>query len=215
MKLFSKIALLCFLLISTSNLLAQLTVSPGLRAGVNLANVSADPDIGSESITGLLLAVPIEIGIGESFAIQPEIMFVQKGTRFEENILGSNDKIERRISQIDIPILAKFKFLNTDAFQAYVAAGPVFGFALSGKTKAEALGISGEEDLDFDEDDYNRLETLVSAGGGIGIPIGFGVIVLDVRYLFGITDVDDSDEFKVKNNGIQGGIGFMFSFGGN
>jgi hypothetical protein len=217
MKVISKIALLCFLLVSTSNLMAQLTISPGLRVGVNLANVSADPDfeIDTESIIGLIFAVPVEIGIGESFAIQPEVMFVQKGFKIEQNLLGFNFESQMIVNQLDIPILAKFKFVNTESFQAYAAAGPVFGYALSGKQKIEALGQSEEEDVDFDEIGYNRFETLVSVGAGAGIPIGPGVIVLDLRYLFGLSDLDDTEDVKVKNNGFQGGIGFMFTFGGN
>lgn len=217
MKVISKIALLCFLLVSTSNLMAQLSISPGIRAGVNLANVSVDPDLefDTKSNMGMIIAVPVEIGIGESFAIQPEVMFVQKGFKVEENILGLNFKTQMIINQIDIPILAKYKFVNTESFQAYAAAGPVFGYALSGKQKIEALGQSEEEDIDFDEFGYNRFETLVSVGAGAGIPIGPGVIVLDLRYLFGLSDLNDSEEdFEMRNNGFQGGIGFMFNFGG-
>lgn len=217
MKNISKLLLLCLLTSSSYSLMAQLSL--GLRAGANFGNVSFDPDDDFDpmSITGLIIAVPFEIAISENFAVQPELMYIQKGYGEEDSFQGQTFSIDLIINQIDVPVLAKYLFVNSETFSAYAAGGPVFGYALSAKGKSESNGDKEEVDLDWDDDlpDYNRFEVLVSIGAGAGLPVGPGQIVLDLRYLFGLTDLDGADDdFTAKNNGFQATVGYMIPIGG-
>ena len=49
-------------------------------------------------------------------------------------------------------------------------------------------------------------------GGGIGFPVGKGELGVDIRYILGLSTIDDSaDEADVKNNVININLYYGFS----
>ncbi len=127
---------------------AYTQIKVGIRGGIILANLDVDPtdtdDPDYKSITGFQIAVPVEIGLGSMFAIQPEIMYGMHGTRIDESFNDTEgglttvgfEKVDLRINTLEIPLLAKVKF-GSDEFKFHLLAGPSFGFGLSGKSKGE------------------------------------------------------------------------------
>jgi len=203
MKSLKKIIILpCLLLISVA-VSAQLSV--GLRGGVNIATQTFEADgfdISPDNIMGLTLAGILELGLTENFAIQPEIAFVQKGYQIDIEIFGTKSSIKNRVNHIDFPILAKYKF-GGEAIGAYVAAGPTFGYAMSG-----SITEDGDKEKYEDWEDYNRFEVGGSLGGGLR----FGKFFVDVRYLLGFTNLftgEDDEISKARNRGISLSVGFL------
>jgi hypothetical protein len=193
---------ICFIALSSS-LFAQI----GVRAGISIPNQNFEQDgveFSFDNNLGLTLAALFEIGISDNFAIQPELAFVQKGTKTKIELFGMTEESKLRINYIDIPVLAKFKF-GTESIAAYVAAGPTFGYAITGSTEENGDKTSFEDD---DWDGYNRLEIGANAGAGIGIPMDVGMIFLDFRYLFSLTNLSDDSDITYHNKGICISIGF-------
>lgn len=187
----------------SSSLFAQI----GVRAGITLPNQNFEQDgveFSFDNNLGLTLAAFFEIGISDNFAIQPELAFVQKGTKTKIDFLGTTEESKLRINYIDIPVLAKLKFGN-ESIAAYVAAGPTFGYAITGSTEEDGDKTSFEDD---DWDGYNRLEIGANAGAGLGIPLDIGLIFLDFRYLFSLTNLSDDSDITYHNKGICISIGF-------
>ena len=119
-------------------------ISIGLRSGFLLTSIDKSPlsegEPAPDIIAGFQVALPVEIALGEIFAIQPEIMFgshggVQKdknaGTLFGVTITETST-IKYQVSALEIPLLAKAKF-GSETLQFHVLAGPSFGFGLNGK----------------------------------------------------------------------------------
>ena len=201
MKLLKKLSLLTALLFVTSNLLmAQLSL--GVRGGINLAKeyveFSGESET-SDALTGLTLAGLIEIGMGEHFAIQPELVFVQKG--------GSNGDSDDdlTLNHFDVPVLLKYK-VGAESFGGYLAAGPTFGYALSGK-------FGDEKFEDDDWEGYNRFELGASLGGGLGLNLASGMVFLDIRYLLSLNNLSEDDEITIKNRGIGLSVGYLHTLG--
>lgn len=124
-------------------------ISIGVRAGMLINNMDMDiPDFNEEyefkSVTGFQFALPIEIALGEMFAIQPEIMYGSHGTRstinetFEE--LGftyiSEEDLTFRINTLEIPLLGKVK-LGSSKLKFNLFAGPSMGFGMNGEAKVK------------------------------------------------------------------------------
>ena len=63
-----------------------------------------------------------------------------------------------------------------------------------------------EDDIDFDE--WNRLELGAHLGAGIGV----GPLVIDVRYLLGISNLanDLPDDAEIRNTGFGAGVSLLF-----
>jgi hypothetical protein len=206
-----KVLVLCIGLLSlTTSVFAQLSV--GFRAGVNIANQTFEQDgveISPDSRLGITAAGLVEIPVSGGFSIQPEIAFVQKGLKFKFDFLGTTEEVETILNHIDVPILAKYNF-GSETVGAFVAAGPTFGYAISGKSKA-----NGEEDK-FDDGDwegYKRFEIGASLGAGVGANVGSGMLFLDVRYLLSLTNLAEEEGFTAKNKGISLSVGYKFPLG--
>src|SRR5688572_22267284 len=57
------------------------------KAGITLSRFSADGDDGQKSKVGLTAGVGFNLSVTKSFSIQPEVNFVQKGSRAEGEII--------------------------------------------------------------------------------------------------------------------------------
>lgn len=84
----------------------------------------------------------------------------------------------------------------------FLFGGPSFGYLLNGTDK-DMDGQTNDIDLDF----YKRTEFGAHVGGGIGL----GPVKIDVRYIFGLTDIfDDSQDIQITNSSLGAGVSFMF-----
>jgi hypothetical protein len=209
MKNLKRLSLLLALALIACQVQAQFAI--GLRAGANFANETIDPideDVDLKSITALNAAVVFEIGLGESFAIQPELALIQKGSKTVDDVL--NEDLELKFTNIEVPVLLKFRF-GSESFKAFITAGPTFGYLASGKY---TFGDESETLEGDDWDDINRLEIGASVGAGIGFGVGPGTLFLDGRYLLGLSDLDKTDDSKVTNKGIGLSLGYLIPLGG-
>lgn len=227
MQNFKKLIYCCFML----TLLSGVTYGQnafGGKIGIQLATWDGDEEIigdNLESILGFQLGAFFEIGITETFSIQPEFLFIQKGVKssIEETIFGETIKAEDAISlnYVEVPVLAKIDILKGEGTQFFIVAGPSFGYALSGKQKSK-LTASGTtetstDDIEFGDDDgFARFDISAALGAGVSIPAGPGRFILDARYLFGLSNLfdEDDEDFKVKNRGFGLTAGFAIPLGG-
>ncbi len=123
-------------------------ISLGFRGGILITSIDKSPledgEPKPENIPGFQIAVPVEIGIGALFAIQPEIMIGTHGGRQSTNndvtLLGirtvTSAEIKYKITTLEIPVLAKLKF-GSDVLKFHVLAGPSLGFGFNGKSNSE------------------------------------------------------------------------------
>jgi len=208
--------------------MASAQISVGLKGGVNFNNLHTTEALGelapdfyniSENNFGLVT----EYGITDHFALQTELNFIKKGFASKINldnteIFGLNlplgARAETKFSYVEVPLLAKYSF-GSKNFQAYLTAGPTFGYATSGRihTKARVLVDFdlGSIKINLDDINYNRFEIGAAAGAGISYTTGFGKFFADARYLHGFTELYDFPlvEEKIKNKGFGVNVGFM------
>lgn len=94
------------------------------------------------------------------------------------------------------------KFYVADGFS--FNAGPQVGFLASAKAKAEAQGVSAEEDI---KDQLKGIDFGLNFGVGYDLPLGLGV---DLRYNLGLSNVFDTDEAEAKNGVLQFTASYSF-----
>ncbi len=132
-----------------------------------------------------------ELGLSESFAIQPELLFSTQGASFEEDGVEA----DYNLSYLTLPVLAKVKI--GEVFNIH--AGPQFGLLLSSEAK---FG-----DLEVDTKDENKsVDVGVAFGIGADLPVG---LTLAARYNLGLTDIAEENQGEaVKNGVIQISVGY-------
>ena len=139
----------------------------------------------------------VGIGLNGAIAIQPEVMYAQKGLKGRDPFAGSPFKFN--LDYIDIPVLVR---VGPPGFK--VLAGPSFNFNIRAKGTEE-----GEADEDF-KDEIEPFE--------FGLVIGAGfygsILIVEGRYQEGLTNVAKSsfidDDESYRNRSFAALVGIRF-----
>lgn len=171
-------------------------VSGGVKGGVNFANLSFDPDEDEDldSRIGLIAGGFVTMPIGSVFAIQPEVLYAQRGAKSE--VEGGTGTL--KLDYLEFPVLAR---IGSDAFNVF--AGPSFNVKLNAEASFE--NDDDEEDSqDIDEEVKGSDVALV-----LGAAFGGRVFSIDVRATWGLTNInDDPDELaEVRNRSVAVMVG--------
>jgi opacity protein-like surface antigen len=183
---------------------AQINV--GLIGGLNLANLSVDPDPGIDlnNRTAFGFGGVLDFTLSDMLALHLEPMYLQKGSKLESG--GQEAKI--KADYLEIPVMFKYAFGNSTA-KPYVMAGPSIGILLSNK-----VTNGGEVDI---KDETKSTDFGVGFGAGVSFPAGSSSIFIEGRYTLGLTNVNDDPndpDTDIKTKGIQFFGGVTFPLGG-
>jgi len=181
----------------------------GLKAGVNISNLSGDDAGSPDSKTGFAFGGFFMYQFSPMFAIQPEAYYTMKGATDKMDFQGTTVDLTYTLDYIEIPVLFKFLIpIQGSGVKPAIFAGPFLGINTTAKVKAEFDGQSQEDDLT----DTKSTEFGLQFGGGIGFPVGKGELGVDIRYILGLSTIDDSaEEADVKNNVININLYYGFS----
>ena len=113
--------------------MAQFTL--GIKAGATLNKIEGKA-FKDEFNTGYHIGGFLELGLGDRFGIQPEVLFNQVTTRRDtafSNVFRPNVS-DIKLNYLSIPILLNYKLGNV----LYLQAGPQFGVLMSQDKKPAA-----------------------------------------------------------------------------
>lgn len=164
----------CFVFFSFSIAQAQeVGTRFGLKVGLNSANFGGDGD--TRTRFGYHVGPYLHVGVSESFAIQPELLYSTQGAE----VTANNVSRKQDLSYINLPVMAKIYVANGFNIQV----GPYVGVLL---------------DFDSHSDD-NSASVKVDYKGydfGVGLGLGYeftGGFNFGARYNFGLADISDID----------------------
>ena len=181
-------------------------LSFGLKGGVNVAEFSLKDQgatIPQSSINGFTFGAVLEVGITDNIFIQPEAVFIQKGSELNTSITN----LETNVNYLDIPVLLKIKLINTKLLDINLMGGPSFGLALNGE---ETTAGGQTVDINFGgENGLKRFDLGINAGAGVGVNLGSIGVFGDVRYLFGVSNISENANREIKNKGLNLSVGLM------
>lgn len=203
-----KSALLLFVFVLFSSLsLAQMQA--GLKAGLNLANLSGDDAGSPDSKTAFAFGGFFSYQFSPMFAIQPEIYYSMKGATDNMTFEGATVDITYTFDYIEIPLLIKFMIpIQGSNVNPAIFAGPHIAMNTAAKIKAEYRGQSEEEDID----DIKSTEFGLQFGGSVGFPVGNGELGFDIRYIAGLSTLFDVEgDPDVKNSVINFNLYYGFN----
>jgi hypothetical protein len=182
----------------------------GLKAGLNIANIGgsdADQLVGQslDTKTGFSGGVFFNYQFNNMFAIQPEAYYSMKGATY--SVSGADLTVS--LDYIEIPVLLKLIIpVEGSNIKPSIFAGPAIGFNTTHKMKVEVSGQSVEMDIP----DTKSTDFSLAFGGGIDFALGKGLLGADIRYILGLSTIDNSsDPWDVKNNVININVYYGFS----
>ena len=183
----------------------------GIMAGVNLAKISGDGTDALDSRTGWLGGVFVTFHLTNTFAIQPEALYSQRGASADA---GSGFDATIKMDYIDIPVLLRYDIPVVGPIRPFFVAGPAFGIQAKCAISGEGEGVSASVDCDqLNEDpeasfDPKTFDLSGVVGAGLDFRLGGHTLMLGARYQHGFSDVVKDASAKSRTWSIVAGLGF-------
>ncbi len=203
----------------------------GAKAGITLSQFSRTQPHITEKI-GLTGGIFAEYAFSDKFSVRVEGNYLQQGSRlvrfsdntrfgdFSEFAVFTTDN-HFTTHNVDIPVLAKYKFLSLGAMNLSLLVGPSIGINIGATSNFERtyhnsqtfLTVSGFEDI---SSEFERL--YYNAVGGVTGEINAGgkTYFVDLRYYYGITPAKKGysyvDLFDVQGDLTSYSIALSFGY---
>lgn len=185
------------------------------KAGLNLGNVKEkggggiNPDYNMNP--GFHVGMAIAFPINSWLAVEPAVLFDQKGAKYNQNLLGTDIDAGIRLNYIDIPVNLKFSQKMENDMRIFATAGPYLGIGLSGKIKGDVGGQKVDEKVVWGSGDdamYKRTEVGATFGAGVE----FSKIQVGISYDLGLsnTAASDGNDYSSKNRVLRFSLGYIF-----
>ena len=175
-----------------------------LSSEMNLSSDFSGFSFTNEARIGFSFGGFIEYDLTNQFSIRPELLYVQKGTRFHSSGSAADYDVNMNIimqnDYLELPVLLKLTLSSReDLIQPYIYGGPSFGYAIRSKIKGRAR-IDGESDTETEDfDGFKDFNLGLNVGGGIK----YKEASIEVRYQKGLDTAlkdDYSGGFDVREN---------------
>ncbi|MEZ0483261.1 porin family protein [Fibrella aquatica] len=179
---------------------AQNRVRTGIKGGLSASTLQfneVDFSNRKERI-GFHAGVFTQIPVGSAFAIQPELLYVNKGASTDYRALGQNGEASFNLNYVDLPVLATFKLGNAVELQA----GPYAGYLLNSGFSTTGAVNTG---LSLGTDQFNR----VDYGLAGGLNVYFGQVLLGVRYTQGLQQIANTTASRAIFDNAKNGVGLL------
>jgi len=212
---------LCAILISMAVLLTLASISAsaqgitdkGVKVGLNMSTLSSNFDIDFKSKLGFIAGGFLTFGLPGGLAFQPELLYSNKGAKYEERFDGDVAKLWIILNYLEMPLLVKYGFPMSGGSQLTpsIYGGPYGAYRLSGKSKIEFDGQTQTEDINSDE--MKTIDYGLVFGAGLDFPMGRGKITFDLRYSLGLANLAKNqvgEDEVTKNRSFQAMIGYGF-----
>lgn len=140
-----------------------------------------------KSMNGIQAGVSFQAGITPGFSLVSELYFMKKGGKLKADNPLTGGESTLRINTLELPVLARVHF-----GKIYMNAGPSLAYNFSGSWKIE--GQSTRLSFNDPTDGFKRLDAGIHMGGGFEFPMHQKRIALDIRYVYGLTNISHSEE---------------------
>jgi len=208
MKKLSIIALALSLSVITLTTRAQtMDAKFGVKAGGNLMMAGDFNVLGntytSKYVPGFQAGFFLDLPLSEKLSFMPEVLYAQKGGKFESTIGNTTGEIKTRVGYIDVPVLLSF---NATPMLSLMV-GPQASFVVNQSTKTYVNGV--ETAATSSTDDFRS----AIAGGVVGL--GYKItpkVNLNARYSMDFQSAanDDINQDKSRFSGFALSLGFGF-----
>lgn len=167
----------------------------GIKAGLNATKIDGK-SFKEQFEYNYLVGGFAEIGLGERFSINPEVLFSQASTTLSSTADASvfnKDQAKAKLNYLSIPILANVRL----AGPLHIEAGPQYSILMNSDENLLKNGESAFKSGDF------------SLAGGVQLRLS--KIRVSGRYVIGLDNINEAVvQEKWKKQAIQLAVGFAF-----
>ncbi|MGC9367219.1 MAG: outer membrane beta-barrel protein [bacterium] len=165
----------------------------GFKIGANVSSLPGGEEGDQSSIRGINCGIFYNYQFCRFFSIQPEIYFTSKGKEDIILSLGAHNNQPTVIYYVEMPILAKFTFLDHGSLKYNVFGGPYVSRFITGVTSIPYDQITGEEEelkLRGKVQDYDYGLTFGLQLDIMVIDFRRWMVSVDIRRTIGLKNID-------------------------
>ena len=209
MKRVLGITAIVFFFLNLSSVYAQLSLDTGLKVGANLSQIDAtnlDETTSTQQLQGYMGGIFVRLTLLGTFAIQPEINYMQKGGVFVEE---SGFRTTTLLNYVEVPVLGKINLFNLlGVIKTSVYGGVAFSKLIEAKTQFEVDDQVVEQDV---RELYNERDKSYVGGVDLQLDLKAINIILDGRVTLSQDNILVPEMQSVAKNRVYTlSIGFVF-----
>lgn len=186
----------------------------GVKGGIGIASLSlSESSVDFDSRTTFTGGGFATFGLGETFFLQPEVLYAPKGAKGDIEGVSATFALD----YIEVPLLVGAGFnVGSGSIQPRVFAGPSVGFEIGCDVSGSEGGTSVSFSCSELELETKSVDFGLVFGAGVAFPLGSVELIIDGRYDLGLTNVNDTDgdDESLKNRAWQFMAGVGFPIGG-
>lgn len=183
----------------------------GVKAGVNMANLSFSEDTGTDwnSSIGIRLGVFHSFRLGRKLELQPEIYYSIKGAKSTGTFLGEEVSAKVELGYVEVPLLLKFRVFTGRKAGVFIFTGGYGAFNTAAKTVTSFSGDSETEDI---KEEIREMDYGLVIGGELEYGLGNAKLILDIRYSVGLANIKKIgfNPYEIKNRAVSFSLGYRF-----
>ncbi len=192
--------------LSGHNLVAQVSVSKGVRVGLNNSTyTTSNSPVSYDAKSGFLIGGFLGLEILGPLDAEVEVLMTQKGAKYSLPGNGTTQSFQHNLTYLEVPVTAKLSLPLLPFLSWYLRAGPTFALKLG-----ESFNVDGQDSGGTDE-----IAKSSDSGFVVGLGLKFSPLIaqftIGVRYTAGLNsllDTDDTVELKNRVFSLVAGVGF-------
>ena len=187
----------------------------GVIAGATFSNVRTSDDLNLSNRTGSMFGVSLQVPVGTTFTLQPELQFLQKGAKFKQTFGATSNSGNFRLDYVEIPLLLRYD-ISRGVIGPHLYAGPSVGFNVGCAVGYTGGTRAAGTNSDCTDDNFKpkSLDYGLTVGGGVDFNLGGLAATGGARYGIGLADIrsDNSEAFRsrVHNGVLSLYVGLLF-----
>jgi len=184
----------------------------GLKLGGSLATASSDNTMLSdaqEPKLGFGGGIQVVIGLANWFAIQPEVLYQNKGSRLSGQTLPDGEAtITTNLNYIQVPVLASIRIPALRAITPKLFVGPHMAFFVGGSERKD-FGDRVVTDS-VNDDDFAGFDFGVTGGVGVDFKMGSSTLTTELRLERGLINYLSGDNVTLRHQSASVFVGVVF-----
>jgi len=184
----------------------------GIIAGGTFSQLRGFENVNAKNRTGTVAGVTLTLAVGERVALQPELLFVNKGGAID---YGGGGRDDIRLDYLDIPLLLRFDKAPSGVVNPHLYLGPSVGFNVGCNITTSGGGVPDvSSDCTRDNFDPKMLDWGAVVGAGLDLSLGGLGVTGGARYGFGLANIANDNaqalEQRVRNGTLTVYLGVLF-----
>jgi hypothetical protein len=186
--------------------------------GLNLSKLNYKDDLQGYNFNyrnGIKLGLFTEYNLADLFLIHTEINYSMRGTEYGLDEIESfgltipKHKFIQKINYVEVPVLFEYNLPINFYLKPKIFIGPEISFLLNAKIEYIEDDVSKNEIEE--KDTFKSTEYGIVMGVGTDYNIFLGKFIFDVRYYYGLSNINKVEGSKITSNTLSFNLGYAFS----